>query len=150
MRKAYQILLLCLAMFASPLLWAQQHHLTDSLQSRFKRYQSGVLQEKLFVHIDRTSYLAGELLWFKIYYVDATHYKALDISRVAYVEILDKNNDAVVQSKVELRNGVVMALCLSPQLWETEHMFSCIHPLDEKFFSGSLFSSAYNHHQYIC
>ncbi|MCE7862025.1 MAG: hypothetical protein DYG99_00640 [Bacteroidetes bacterium CHB5] len=105
MKKAYQILLLCLVMSVSPLLWAQQHNLTDSLQSRFKRYQSGVLQEKLFVHIDRTSYLAGELLWFKIYYVDAYHYKALDISRVAYVEILDKNNDAVVQSKVALRDG---------------------------------------------
>jgi hypothetical protein len=84
---------------------AQTNTTPDNLVKKFEYFQSNTLQEKLYVHIDRTTYLAGELLWFKIYYVDANFNKPLNISKVAYVEILDKNNDAVVQSKVELKNG---------------------------------------------
>jgi hypothetical protein len=94
-------LLILSAAFAS----AQANTTTDNLVKKFEHYQSNTLQEKLYVHIDRTTYLAGELLWFKIYYVDANFYKPLNISKVAYVEILDKNNEAVVQTKVELKNG---------------------------------------------
>ena len=71
---------------------AQTNTTPDNLVKKFEYFQSNTLQEKLYVHIDRTTYLAGELLWFKIYYVDANFNKPLNISKVAYVEILDKNN----------------------------------------------------------
>lgn len=77
----------------------------DSLTIKFDRYRAHALQEKLYAHIDRTTFLTGEFLWFKIYYVDGVSHKQLDVSKVAYVEILDRNNVAVVQSKVELRDG---------------------------------------------
>lgn len=77
----------------------------DSLSKKFDWYRSHALQEKIYAHIDRTSYLTGELLWFKLYYVDGSFHKALDISKVAYVEIVDKSNEAVVQTKVKLKNG---------------------------------------------
>lgn len=74
-------------------------------QERFDRYRKTFLQEKVYVHTDKAFYLSGEILWFKIYYVDGAFHKPLDVSKVAYVEILDKENKAVLQGKVDLREG---------------------------------------------
>ena len=77
----------------------------DSIPASFDRYRVTHLQEKLFVHTDRTSYLAGEIAWFKIYDVDASFHKPLEVSSVAYVEILDRENKSVVQAKIKLQEG---------------------------------------------
>jgi len=55
--------------------------------------------------MDRSYYLTGEILWFKIYDVDGTFHKPLEISKVAYIEILSPENHAVLQAKVALING---------------------------------------------
>jgi len=78
--------------------------LTD-IQKDFNRYKQNALQEKIFVHTDKSFYLAGEILWFKIYCVDGTSHKPLDLSKVAYVEVLDNNQAPVLQAKVALKDG---------------------------------------------
>jgi len=77
----------------------------DSLSAKFRRYQSASVQEKLFVHVDKTFYLAGEIIWFKAYDVDDRFNTPLSISGVAYVEVLDKDQKAVLQEKIEMNNG---------------------------------------------
>lgn len=72
---------------------------------QFEIYRQTALQEKIFLHTDRNIYLAGELCWFKIYNVDAIFHKPIDISKLAYVEVLDKNNRAVIQTKLMLAEG---------------------------------------------
>ncbi|MFA6276303.1 MAG: hypothetical protein WC622_06115 [Pedobacter sp.] len=76
-----------------------------NVQNSFDAYYQNVFQEKIFVHTDKEQYLAGELLWFKIYNVDASTNKPVDLSKVTYVELLDQNNNPVLQSKVLLKNG---------------------------------------------
>lgn len=83
---------------------AQSQHV-DTLVNRFKQYRENTLQEKIYVHIDRTFYLTGETLWFKVYNVDGTLHKPLDVSKVAYAEVLDAANFAVLQAKIELDQG---------------------------------------------
>ncbi|GAB3994345.1 Plug domain-containing protein [Spirosoma daeguense] len=68
----------------------------------FDTYRRQTIQEKLFVHTDQSAYMVGETIWFKVYYVDATLHQPLDISKVAYVEVLDKEQRSVLQAKVEL------------------------------------------------
>lgn len=58
------------------------------------------LREKLYLHSDKNFYLAGEIVWFKIYYIDGQ--LPGKISKVAYVEILDRNNKPVLQAKIPL------------------------------------------------
>lgn len=72
------------------------------IQSSFDSYQHKTLQEKLFVHTDKRTYLTGEILWFKIYNVNAANNKPVNISKVAYVELLDNNQIPVMQAKVTL------------------------------------------------
>jgi hypothetical protein len=69
------------------------------------QYRSRHLQEKMFVHTDKECYLAGEICWFKIYVVDAGLHRPLDLSKVAYLEWLDKDNRPVLQAKVGLSKG---------------------------------------------
>src|SRR5688500_829348 len=77
----------------------------DTLVKRFRAHRDSSLQEKIYAHLDRTFYLTGETLWFKIYTVDGSVHKPLDLSRVAYAEILDKGNFPVLQAKVGLQHG---------------------------------------------
>jgi len=76
-----------------------------SIQNRFKQYREKALQEKIFVHTDKEFYLAGEIMWFRLFYVEGTSHKPLDLSKVAYVELIDKDNKPVMQGKIALKPG---------------------------------------------
>jgi len=76
-----------------------------SIIEKFSQYRNDELQEKIYVHVDRTLYLTGETLWFKIYLVDGSFHKSLDLSKVAYVEII-KDQTAVLQTKIDLKDGL--------------------------------------------
>ncbi|HEY4967136.1 MAG TPA: hypothetical protein VII28_12090, partial [Puia sp.] len=71
----------------------------------FNQYSSQYIQEKLYVHTDKESYVTGEICWFRIYCVDASYNRPSSISKIGYVEILDKNNRPVLQQKVSLKPG---------------------------------------------
>src|SRR5579864_4439950 len=79
-----------------------QNQMPESLQQQFNNYQSGAMQEKLYVHTDKTFYLAGETVWFKIYAVDASFHKPVATSSISYIEILNKDLKPVVQSKIPM------------------------------------------------
>jgi hypothetical protein len=75
------------------------------VEQHFNNYTSKTLQEKLFVHINKPAYTAGELLWFKVYNVDANYLLPLDVSKVVYIEVLDDNQSPVLQAKIAMKNG---------------------------------------------
>ncbi len=77
----------------------------DALIHKIENYSTKHLEEKLFLHTDKTVYLSNEVCWFKIYNVDGFFNLPLSISSIAYVEILDKQSKAVIQEKVDLNNG---------------------------------------------
>lgn len=80
---------------------------SDLIQS-LRTYQDSSVnhtREKLFLHIDRPSYLAGETMWFKINVVDGKNHKPLDLSKVVYVEIIDNNPVPPIQTKVAVSGG---------------------------------------------
>ena len=82
---------------------------SDSLKSLshlLNRYHQQTLQEKLFLHLDRPSYVSGEIMWLKLYAVDGTYNKPLPLSKVAYVEVIDKESRSVLREKIALRNAV--------------------------------------------
>ena len=76
------------------------------VQNRFVAYQNAALQEKLYVHTNKNFYLTGEILWFKLYNVEGTSNRPLDLSKVAYVEVLGADHTPVMQAKIALKDGV--------------------------------------------
>jgi len=75
------------------------------VQTRVDQDQSATFQEKLFVHTDKTFYLAGEILWLKCYCLDAATHRPLDFSKLAYVEVLGPDNRPAMQGKIALDKG---------------------------------------------
>jgi hypothetical protein len=82
-----------------------QGSVPEQISQNFDSWRQNNLQEKLFLHSDKDYYLAGEICWFKIYDVDGYFHKPLDFSKVAYIEVLDRDNKPLIQSKIGLKNG---------------------------------------------
>src|ERR1700759_2210070 len=77
----------------------------QEVQNSFSLYKQSSLQEKLFVHTDKSVYLPGEIIWFKVYCVDGDSHKPLDISKVVYVDVLDNSQNRVMEGKIAMKNG---------------------------------------------
>ncbi|UEG52427.1 hypothetical protein LLH06_15825 [Mucilaginibacter daejeonensis] len=77
----------------------------SSLQNSFNAYQRAAVTEKIYVHTNKELYLTGEVLWFKLYNVDGDSNRPLNLSKVAYIEILNAENVPVLQTKVALKEG---------------------------------------------
>jgi hypothetical protein len=99
-RAALLAISFCLFFFAGNAQTIQE------VQNSFNLYKQSALQEKIFVHIDKTVYLPGEILWFKVYCLDGNDNKLLNLSKVVYIDILDNNQNPITQSKVEMKNGL--------------------------------------------
>src|SRR5579863_169694 len=84
---------------------AQNTLVGKNLLNDIDLYRSQFVQEKLFVHTDKDSYISREICWFRVYYVDAFNNSPASLSKIAYVEILDRNNRPMLQQKVSLKPG---------------------------------------------
>ena len=71
----------------------------------FANTAAPTFHEKIFVHTDKSFYLAGELLWFKIYQADGYLNLPIDISKVSYVEVLSNDKKPVLQAKISMTSG---------------------------------------------
>ncbi len=88
------------------LLLSSRAQVIQDIQNSFSLYSQSALHEKIFVHTDKSTYLPGEILWFKVYCVNGNDHKPLNLSKVVYIDILDNNQLQVIQAKVSLQNGV--------------------------------------------
>ena len=103
--RSFRLYLCMVAVFTCICATVQSQGQEALLKNQFNAYNQQALQEKLFVHTDKNFYLTGEICWFKIYNTDALFNKPLGISKLAYIEVLDKNNKPVLQAKVPLKEG---------------------------------------------
>lgn len=82
-----------------------QNPVTDSLQQQFSRFTQNTFTEKVYLHTDRNFYIAGEILWFKAYITDGILNAPADLSKVAYVDVIDISNKVFLQTKIALKSG---------------------------------------------
>ncbi|GHB54489.1 hypothetical protein [Persicitalea jodogahamensis] len=75
------------------------------VQRQLASYTGEYFQEKIYVHVDRPLYVVGETMWFKIYCVAGDTHRALDVSKIAYLELIDKESNPVAQMKISLTDG---------------------------------------------
>jgi hypothetical protein len=115
---------------------------TDTLHPvyrQFNQYRTAALPEKLFVHLDRTVYLTGESLWFKLYCVDGDLHRPLRLSQVAYLELLDRTASRCCKPKCRwpTTSGAGLSSCRPPSLGPLPG--AGLHQLDEERRSDFFF-----------
>jgi hypothetical protein len=104
-RKKMAILIL-ISLIAGQKAYSQmQKDIPDYLKERFLTYTNNVPREEIFVHNDREEYIAGEVLWFKLYLIDRQSFNPSSNSRIAYFELLNSENRPVVQKRISLDKG---------------------------------------------
>lgn len=82
-----------------------QKSILDNITDRFQRYCSSYPWEEIYVHTDRTEYVAGEDIWIEAYLVDRLSSRISGDSRIVYIEVLNSSNRPIVQKKIRLENG---------------------------------------------
>jgi hypothetical protein len=75
------------------------------LMGKLNGTSSPTIEEKIVLNTDKPDYLAGEIIWFKAYCLDAASHRPLDLSKVCYVELLDKDDRFVLQAKIGLKEA---------------------------------------------
>jgi hypothetical protein len=100
----FKVIFVVGGLLLSPLLFFSQD-VTGEIQDQFNQYRKEQFQEKLFLHTDKSFYLTGEIIWFKIYSVDGYFHQPLDLNKVAYIEIITKDKKPILQSKIALEEG---------------------------------------------
>jgi hypothetical protein len=71
-------------------------------------------KEEIFVRTDRDIYISGEEVWFKAYTLNGLANTQDDISKVVYLELLDKNNFPLRQVKVKIEKSSGSASFILP------------------------------------
>ncbi len=104
MRGFVQVVLFLVLLNGSVVRGIAQHGYTKPVAA-LTNYTRDNEQEKIFAHVDKSFYVCGEIIWFKLYNVDAATNRPTNFSKLAYVELLDGSGQPVLQAKIELQEG---------------------------------------------
>jgi hypothetical protein len=63
------------------------------------------LDAQVYLHVDRSKYIAGEDVWFSIYSIDPESGKLSSKSAIAYIELLNPWSKSLIQRRFRLFNG---------------------------------------------
>lgn len=72
---------------------------------RLARFGQAIPQEKVFVHMDNTSYFLGDTIWFAAYTRRTDKDAPSAVSGVLYVELLNQEGYLVERQLIEMRGG---------------------------------------------
>lgn len=78
----------------------------ETILKKLKRYHTERPQEKLYLHLDKPFYAAGENIWFKAYLMEASLHHLDSQSRVVYVDLIDDNHTIFKQQMLYAPGGV--------------------------------------------
>ncbi len=98
-------LILCTVLLCISDLVFAQNDTSRLIGEKMANYQKYHYQERLFVHTDKTFYVAGEEVWMKFYVTDALLHKPSGISKLVYLEIINNKKQSVLHAKIQLAGG---------------------------------------------
>lgn len=82
-----------------------QSNFADAIRQQFNQYNQETYTEKIYLTTDRSFYLTGEILWFKIYVTSGTTNHLSTLSKIVYTELVDKNNNVFLRCKTGITGG---------------------------------------------
>ena len=85
---------------------------TDSLAEHLmqraitiRNFGQSLPQEKVYVHMDNTSYYQGDKIWFQCYVVTADKNEPTSLSKTLYVELLNPEGDVIEKHTLPIVDG---------------------------------------------
>jgi hypothetical protein len=78
-----------------------QQLFSQQLNEKIEEFNNENLKEELYLSTDRDIYVTGEQVWLKVFKMNGLTHTPGNISKVVYVELLDKNNFPLKQLKIK-------------------------------------------------
>ena len=75
------------------------------LMKRLTAFGSRIPQEKVFIHMDNTSYQVGDTIWFSAYLRRTDTGKPSDVSGVLYVELYGQEGYMIERKLIQMKEG---------------------------------------------
>lgn len=94
-----------------------QNTSAKSLPNLFSAHTKTVFQEKVYIHQDKDSYLAGETMWMRAYRTDASTLSPYYYSGLMYIEIRDPENKLMHRMQIIRTDTVFQASYKIPPGW---------------------------------
>ncbi len=102
-KKSFKKLLI---IFISTVAYAQPKQVNPSgLISRLAAFGKTIPQEKVFVHMDNTSYFLGDTIWFSAYTRQTNTDTPSKVSGVLYAELYNNDGYLVERKLIEMKEG---------------------------------------------
>ncbi|WP_165395214.1 TonB-dependent receptor [Flagellimonas allohymeniacidonis] len=98
----FWIPVLCSLVLSGQRLWAQDESNFEKITGKLMSYAVKNYPEKVYVHTDKDYYQSGETLWFKLYLLNGVTHARSNLSKVAYVELLDESNKMLAKRTISM------------------------------------------------
>lgn len=103
--KSLFIIIACILLNGiMPFHLSQEKTASEQILAFFKNLQT-VQQEKLYLHLDKPYYAAGEHIWFKGYLVNSSTHVPDMPDHFIYVELINQENKIICRQKVKKNEG---------------------------------------------
>ena len=70
-----------------------------------KDFSENIPNEKVYLHLDNTSYYQGDNIWFKCYVVNSRLHQLSGLSKTLYVELLNPGGEIIDKRILKIENG---------------------------------------------
>ena len=91
--------------FLLPILAFAEESALEKLASRQAAFGRTIPQEKVFIHMDNTSYQLGDTIWFSAYTRRTDTDKPSDVSGVLYVELYGQEGYMIERKLIQMKEG---------------------------------------------
>lgn len=133
-----RLFILCIYILFTSTLSGQQtliNRAGKNFQQLFDQYP----QEKIYLHLDKSTYTAGETIWLKAYLTDATFHIPNLLSKYIYVELINRQDSVCQQIKLRQTDSCFfgnfrLGLNIKPGDYCVRAYTSWMQNQDEAFF----------------
>ena len=85
-----------------------------NIENRAEEYSKNHVDEKVYLHLSKSAYNAGDTAWFKAYVVAGKNHHLSNLSGVLYAEMVDQNGSVLQRLNLQLDGGLTTGDFLIP------------------------------------
>lgn len=68
--------------------------------------KGNISSERIYTHINSSFLLVGEYMYYSVYCLQGSDNKRSDLSKIAYIDIIDSNKDVLYHETIDLKDGL--------------------------------------------
>jgi hypothetical protein len=92
----------------------------QNIENNLQTYADNFGQERIYLHYDKSTYAAGETIWFKAYMMQAIF--PVDSSKTVYIDWTDQNGNLLLHTVSPIQNGTSFGQFDIPESYKGQYI----------------------------